>query len=219
MIQLLNLKFNNEKALLYSKIMSEKNEVANVDLNLDELNMNVITTIREVAMNLGMSNRINRNKISVCKPWHDAECRAKKKNVMHLLQLSRDEKFSEPFKDKYYKGKNIYLKMLKEKKKIYESTLIEMVNNSRNSTHFWKAINKSRPREYYHSVIKLDAWHKYLVNSFPILPSNTEIKLAQLTQKVPELDEDIRFEEIVCSLARSGERKAPGPDDISYGFF
>lgn len=75
------LKFHNEKALLFSAIMSERKEVATVDLSVEEMRETFTSVIENVARSVGMVYQFNPNKRSSIKPWVDTECKIAKKKV------------------------------------------------------------------------------------------------------------------------------------------
>lgn len=124
--------------------MNWRKEVADIILDINGLNSTVISTIREVASELGMSRRSVRSSGIKRKPWYDAECKRSKKRVSEALKFCRMDGFTNFSRNNYYTQKNALGKILKSKKKNYDLSRIEAVSLCRNPSQYWKIINASR---------------------------------------------------------------------------
>lgn len=120
----------------------------------------------------------------------------------------------------YYKEKSLYLKLIKTERDNFEKARIDAVNNSKNSTQFWKSINACRPRTYQQPAIDIDTWREFLWNSFPEMSVNADLGAQQMfNRKVTCLDEFITTEEIVESMSNSKNGKALGLGGINNNFY
>lgn len=79
-------RFDVEKVLIFYNNMSMREEVAWLDNDVDELNSIIITSIREVAVDVGMFVSHNINGNLKRKPWIDAECLEAKKRVLATVR-------------------------------------------------------------------------------------------------------------------------------------
>lgn len=111
--------------------------------------------------------------------------------------------------------KRIY-KYTKKKKTEYKNPFIEQLSHARDSSTFWKIINKFRYKPQSPDHIGLKEWFDYFQTTFP---PNREIPHPIMNFSNPQLDAEITRREISWSLKKCKENKSPGPDEIPYEFF
>lgn len=107
------------------------------------------------------------------------------------------------------------------KKENFNNTLLEQLSTIRDSASFWKIINRFRYRAINVDVIYLDTWHLYFELSFTHTTHKEPFVSEQLStynESNPFLDPQITQIEVVLSLKKCKDSKAPGSDNITYEF-
>ena len=156
--------------------------------------------------------------------WFTQECRMLKKEVQKRLQAIRrsegsgvDPDFPELIAD-YRIERSKYRKMKNDCRKKYYQDLIEIINNSKNSADFWKAINifRGTTNALVKNSITAEQWVRHYKKVFTAEQVVTEENMEQeLTENENEnLDKDFTMEELEGSIKKLGKNKAPGEDGI-----
>lgn len=196
--------------------MSNRVESQEICEDLDSLNDNITATITKVASGLGMKNSVGVNKKRRNKIWFDGECVKVRKLVDSALKIYKQSNYADYARLFYLEMKNNYKNILRLKKKAFQTNSIQALENTRNSTEFWSTINRFRFKGFYHDVIDIDSWHRYLVDMYS--PENDNFFTFENISD-PILDCPITIDEIIESINKCKDGKASGTDKINYSFY
>lgn len=97
--------------------MALREEVANVNFDIDSLNSTIVSTILDVALTLGMCGNNFCKKSVRGKPWYDLDCKLSKKDVKHAFKICKEENLSVLARENYFKIKKLSQETLKDKEK------------------------------------------------------------------------------------------------------
>lgn len=138
--------------------------------------------------------------------------------MTEALIVCRDSAFSPEAESRYLKEiKNLY-EMHVEKKKDYFRDIADKASNCRNATRFWRIVNSFRQKNNFKSKINLETWFEYLKTSFPRV-GQARLNSEFVKSFDPLLNGEIFTEEILISLSKCKNGKAPGLDEINYSFY
>ncbi|XP_051162194.1 uncharacterized protein LOC127282136 [Leptopilina boulardi] len=183
------LKFDKLKSEEFTGIMRWRDEVANVEGDIDKLNDNLIGTVTDVADRLGMRIKCEQRSVFISrnKPWFDKECRdAKCSMVMAFKDLWENDSEA------------------------------EKLASAKNASFFWTIVNsKRRKGNSNKDNITLEKWQSHLNVMFPQVNEEWPI-LPQITH--PILDKYIEIKEILSSFSKFKEKKSPGVDLVNFSF-
>lgn len=132
----------------------------------------------------------------------DDECKIVKGRVLDVLKVCKVDNFSENTRKCYYIVKKDFQKILNQKKKEYYDSRIEIVNNCKNATAFWRVINLFRGRVRNCSQISKDVWFDFLQRSYPDTACTPMFPLFLPKISVPTLDDPLSTEEIIKCLLK-----------------
>ncbi|UYV65703.1 hypothetical protein LAZ67_3005184 [Cordylochernes scorpioides] len=115
---------------------------------------------RFMISNLGQRMRSKKPNNSLSKPWFDHECYIAKKIMKATLT-----KYIKSNKDldrlDYVKTRNKYTSIINNKKKKYFCEIQEKLNNTYDSSEFWKTIARFRKRNYTQGNISISDWEQF----------------------------------------------------------
>ena len=94
--------------------------------------------------------------------------------------------------------------------------MVKQLSLVKDSSSFWKIINKCRRKSFPVDQINLHVWEEQLIRMFPS-PDNLILN-STLANSSEILDQPISINELILSLKNCKNEKAAGPDKISYEF-
>lgn len=221
-----HVKDNNEKLCIkwkenlkdkFVECMKWSPNVGFIDLDVNGLANNLTDTIVDVAKKIEMIPKKKKNFIEFRKPWYDEECDKFKKVVVRCARVAKENNFTEIERKKLISLKSEFFKFLKNKREIYNTIVVNIICQSKNSEEFWNSLNLYRYKKRADiNEIDLSIWFDYLVRISPpkirdeLLPINSE--------RDKELEGEISLNEITWAIKKCKKGKAPGIDGISNEF-
>ncbi|KAH0534976.1 hypothetical protein KQX54_011198, partial [Cotesia glomerata] len=136
----------------------------------NDLNHALQKAIMNAARDAGMLKLLNsqpksRNRY-ISKPWHDDECRAKKKQTKTLLYHCKLEGQPSILWQHYHHSKKEYFNLIKHKAEKFQEKLTWNFNNARSPKDFWSAINSVKGYSTRKNEIPLNTWYDYFSSLF-----------------------------------------------------
>ncbi|UYV65222.1 hypothetical protein LAZ67_3003636 [Cordylochernes scorpioides] len=181
--------------------------------SIDNIMNNMVNQIKSAMVQNGMQIEIKTNN-SLSKPWFDHECYIAKKIMKATLT-----KYIKSNKDldrlEYVKTRNKYTSIFNNKKKKYFCEIQEKLNNTYDSSEFWKTIARFRKRNYTQGNISISDWQEFynkLLDTESI-PDYEPVTMTFLNTD-NELTKCITLNEISKEISRIRHGKAAGFDDI-----
>ncbi|UYV60750.1 PDE2A [Cordylochernes scorpioides] len=151
---------------------------------------------------------------TLSKSWFDHECYIAKKimkaTLTKYIKSNRDLDRLE-----YVKTRNKYTSIINNKKKKYFCEIQEKLNNTYDSSEFWKTIARFRKRNYTQGNISISDWQQFynkLLDTESI-PDYEPVTMTFLNTD-NELTKCITLNEISKEISRKRHGKAAGFDDI-----
>ena len=212
------IKWNSEKAAEFYIKMENSPTVAWFDGTLDELNANLLETIKDKASELSMVKRQSNSKqFPKDKPWVDLECMHLKKLIRKALKQCKKSNFEPSYLQEYTNLKQEFKKLINKKKEDYNMKNAETISSCSNSNQFWKQINKMRVKNSSNSnKISNKKWHEFLSNQYH---NREKFDDNMQDARHPLLDKPVSQKEILFSIKACKNNKAPGSDGISSEFY
>ena len=198
----------------YCNKMYFDNNVANLYGDVNDMNLNLISTIKSNAKKAGMytKNSIKKN----IKPWYNSDCAMSKKNLKKSLKMCKINSFTvQEDINKYINEKKKYKNLIMHAKKQYTESKLDTLAKSNNNNEFWKNLNIFRRKKQAINYISLNNWYNHLKNTFP---QNTRMDAVLPDTSDPILDVDISLDELNFSLAKCKLNKSAGYDGIVNEF-
>ncbi|UYV74155.1 hypothetical protein LAZ67_11002260 [Cordylochernes scorpioides] len=181
--------------------------------SIENIMNNMVNQIKSAMVQNGMQIEIKANN-SLSKPWFDHECYIAKKIMKATLT-----KYIKSNKDldrlEYVKTRNKYTSIINNKKKKYFCEIQEKLNNTYDSSEFWKTIALFRKRNYTQGNISISDWQQFynkLLDTESI-PDYEPVTMTFLNTD-NELTKCITLNEISKEISRIRHGKAAGFDDI-----
>ncbi|UYV84400.1 hypothetical protein LAZ67_X002020 [Cordylochernes scorpioides] len=181
--------------------------------SIENIMNNMVNQIKSAMVQNGMQIEIKANN-SLSKPWFDHECYIAKKIMKATLT-----KYIKSNKDldrlEYVKTRNKYTSIINNKKKKYFREIQEKLNNTYDSSEFWKTIARFRKRNYTQGNISISDWQQFynkLLDTESI-PDYEPVTMTFLNTD-NELTKCITLNEISKEISRIRHGKAAGFDDI-----
>ena len=153
--------------------------------------------------------------------WFDQECSRKKKQVRRLL---RKFKRTNDMNDRieYVKERKEYKQTIKNKKKEYDESRLQTLNDSiGNPKEFWRIIRSVNRKSFIYNRISNEQWYQHFSKLFAdsdVDESNNECVVEddlRSSEDEEELfDQDITREEVIASIRKLKSSKSAGPDNI-----
>lgn len=167
-----------------------------------------------VKLNMTLEKKISKNTNFKLKnkPWYNKLCRNLKfKMRQEFRKWKRNE--HNPIHT-YLEAKKQYKETVKEEAKKYEQNIQKVLANVKNSTEFWKEINRFRgKKKYVKNVIPIETWDQYLHSLFDqAITSPTLHNLKDARHE--KLDAEITMDELHLAILKLKNNKTPGPDGI-----
>ncbi|UYV63861.1 hypothetical protein LAZ67_2005844 [Cordylochernes scorpioides] len=173
----------------------------------------MVKQIKSAMVQNGMQIEIKANNL-LSKPWFDHECYIAKKimkaTLTKYIRSNRDVDRLE-----YVETRNKYTSIINNKKKKYFCEIQEKLNNTYDSSEFWKTIARFRKRNYTQGNISISDWQQFynkLLDTEPI-PDYEPVTMTFLNTD-NELTKCITLNEISKEISRISHGKATGFDDI-----
>lgn len=178
---------------------------------------NFVSAVSSAARAAGMIRRAGKENRFNNKPWFDAECLEHKKTVRFSLRQCRTSGFAEPFKGRYLKAKRQYKSLIRAKKVAFDQTVTLNLSCSRSQAVFWKSVNTYRRKKPKSDAVSLEDWEQFY--SDIVRTSHVGRDDARFCDaRHPDLDAPITEQELLASLSRCRDNKAPGKDGIPFEF-
>ncbi|UYV71615.1 hypothetical protein LAZ67_8003861 [Cordylochernes scorpioides] len=181
--------------------------------SIENIMNNMVNQIKSAMVQNGMQIEIKTNN-SLSKPWFDHECYIAKKfmkaTLTKYIKSNRDlDRLG------YVKTRNKYTSIINNKKKKYFCEIQEKLNNTYDSSEFWKTIARFRKRNYTQGNISISDWQQFynkLLDTESI-PDYEPVTMTFLNTD-NELTKCITLNEISKEISRIRHGKAAGFDDI-----
>lgn len=152
-------------------------------------------------------------------PWFDRHCFKNRTRVFKLLNLFRKTR-AKIVQEKYIAERRKYFDLCEQKRKSYYLEAANAIKNSKNSSEFWTLVNKFKKRGYKcGDNIDMNIWVNHFSELFNPRQSVYHIHYAAPLQKDDNLDCPFNINELLCSLDKFKNGKAPGIDGIMYEFY
>ncbi|UYV81851.1 hypothetical protein LAZ67_20002691, partial [Cordylochernes scorpioides] len=181
--------------------------------SIENIMNNMVNQIKSAMVQNGMQIETKANNL-MSKPWFDHECYIAKKimkaTLTKYIKSNRDLDRLE-----YVKTRNNYTSILNNKKKKYFCEIQEKLNNTYDSSEFWKTIARFRKRNYTQGNISISDWQQFynkLLDTESI-PDYEPVTMTFLNTD-NELTKCITLNEISKEISRIRHGKATGFDDI-----
>ncbi|UYV76509.1 hypothetical protein LAZ67_14000842 [Cordylochernes scorpioides] len=181
--------------------------------SIENIMNNMVKRIKGAMVQNGMQIEIKANNL-LSKPWFDHECYITKKIMKAALT-----KYIKSNRDldrlEYVKTRNKYTSIINNKNKKYFCEIQEKLNNTYDSSEFWKAIARFRKRNYTQGNISISDWQQFynkLLDTESI-PDYEPVTMTFLNTD-NELTKCITLNEISKEISRISHGKATGFDDI-----
>ncbi|UYV70166.1 hypothetical protein LAZ67_7002047 [Cordylochernes scorpioides] len=218
--QSMEWKGKDEPRTKKSRLCKSKNKVLLVTfldikgiVHYEYLEEDLVNQIKSAMVQNGMQIEIKANN-SLSKPWFDHECYIAKKIMKATLT-----KYIKSNKDldrlEYVKTRNKYTSIINNKKKKYFCEIQEKLNNTYDSSEFWKTIALFRKINYTQGNISISDWQQFynkLLDTESI-PDYEPVTMTFLNTD-NELTKCITLNEISKEISRIRHGKATGFDDI-----
>lgn len=115
-------------------------------------------------------------------------------------------------------NKKQYLKLIKECKHTYNKQIQFALANTKNNIEFWKVIKTLCPKQNLLNEINIMEWEDIYIQQYPFnsldTPESTYIDCSH-----PFFDAPITHNELMISIAKCKNIKAPGNDGLSNEFY
>ncbi len=163
---------------------------------------------------------------SVNKKWFDKECLAVKKELKYWARNKSKYPFSVSIRDKYYSLYKKYKRLLRNKKKHFQSSIMDRMNNlyERNQKAYWRAVKDMSDfgRSNDGNPIPVDRWIEHFRNLMSVTnidPGDnfTQFIRTQVADRPAifnELDYRISQEEVLGAIKKLKRGKAASVDGI-----
>ncbi|UYV73670.1 hypothetical protein LAZ67_11000293 [Cordylochernes scorpioides] len=181
--------------------------------SIENIMNNMVNHIKSAMVQNGMQIEIKANN-SLSKPWFDHECYIAKKimkaTLTKYIKSNRDLDRLD-----YVKTRNKYTSIINNKKKKYFCEIQEKLNNTYDSSEFWKTIARFRKRNYTQGNISISDWQQFynkLLDTESI-PDYEPVTMTFLNTG-NELTKCITLNEKGKEISRIRHGKATGFDDI-----
>ncbi|UYV63334.1 hypothetical protein LAZ67_2003768 [Cordylochernes scorpioides] len=181
--------------------------------SIENIMNNMVNQIKSAMVQNGMQIETKANNL-MSKPWFDHECYIAKKimkaTLTKYIKSNRDLDRLE-----YVKTRNNYTSILNNKKKKYFCEIQEKLNNTYDSSEFWKTIARFRKRNYTQGNISISDWQQFYnkLMDTESLPDYEPVTMTFLNTD-NELTKCITLNEISKEISRIRHGKATGFDDI-----
>ncbi|CAB0035831.1 unnamed protein product [Trichogramma brassicae] len=139
-----------------------------------------------------------------------------KRNLQSHLRACKEASFSAESLEIYQAARKNYRNTCKRKRKAIMDEKIKNISQAKKPENFWKAVKALQYKPYDMNGINLNEWEEYYRG---ILPQRPTALFQPAGKYVPQLDDDINYQEIEKSLKKCKAHKTPGEDGIPYEFF
>lgn len=185
----------------------------------DKLFANLEKVIKVASANAGLietkiesNNKCIKNRDKI---WFDSECKEAKNKIKSSHKECKANQYSDESLVALGQTKTNYKRLLKLKEAEYYSSITSKLSRVSNSKEFWSTIKQYRYKNTNKNEISLRLWISHLKKLNPPLP---KIETQYFDTFNPELDSSISLGELLTSLKKCKNHKAPGLDSIPGEF-
>ena len=134
----------------YSECMAFSTMVANVNLDVQNLNNNIEFCMSNVASQIGMIKRSPKFTCSKVNNYrYNERCKSAKKDVYEKLNNCKVSNFDRESLQGYLSSKLNFKNTIKLQRDLYKNRLVNLIANSTNPKEFWDAINANKKKIAY----------------------------------------------------------------------
>jgi len=148
-------------------------------------------------------------------PWHDKECRERKKELTKALYRAKKADWKEKQRNEFKERQRDYVRIRKLKEKEFYQTHVRNLQNARDAKAFYNSVKQFRRLPRTPNLVPADVWVKF----YEAEMGKKEIdKTEFFDARHEDLDREITLQELQRKIKSLKNNKAPGPDDISNEF-
>lgn len=213
------LKWKENSCNNFVNKMQYLSNVASINLDLNDMALNLVNSIKSVAKEVNMCIKVGSNKIKKkSQIWYDDSCKEYREFLDKEFKKVKELKFPRELVADLHLIRNNYYKFINEKKESFLYNKVTLLCNSRESKVFWENINSFRLVEKTETnCIDLPTWSQFFKNVYSPKPNRRDLVL-QTNTICPALDGEITLDELNLALKKCKSGKAPGADEISNDF-